>query len=82
MNIFSSYETWINVPISQELRAALIDKGSEYAKTYYERWRQENIDTTLTNDNNVVDNIVKNVNDNNIVLAAKPDSIALHNKEL
>ena len=82
MNIFSSYETWINVTISQELRAALIDKGSEYAKTYYERWRQENIDTTLTKDNNVVDNIVKNVNDNNIVLAAKPDSIALHNKEL
>ena len=82
MNIFSSYETWISVPISQEIRAALIDKGSEYAKTYYEKWIQENIDTSLIKDENLVNNIVKNGNDNNIVLAAKPDSIAIHNEEL
>ena len=41
MNIFNSYEAWINVPISQEHRAMLIDTGVEYAKSDYEKWLQK-----------------------------------------
>jgi len=43
MNIFSDYETWINVPISQECRAVLIDTGANCGKSSYEKWVQQNI---------------------------------------
>lgn len=86
MNIFSSYETWINVPISQEHRAALIDKGSEYGKANYEKWVQQNIINIKNADNanttNNTEDVGDNRGDNNLVLASDPDSLAPHNEEL
>jgi hypothetical protein len=90
MNIFSSYEAWINVPISQEHRAALIDKGSEYGKANYEKWVQQNIINIKNDDNadnadnaeDVDDNGDDNRSDNNLVLASDPDSLAPNNEEL
>ena len=93
MNIFSSYETWINVPISQEYRAILIDKGSEYGKANYEKWVQQNIINTNNdnNDNNEInDTRIENISDdrdannidNNLALASENNSLAFYNKEL
>jgi predicted patatin/cPLA2 family phospholipase len=76
MNIFSSYETWINVPISQEYRATLIDKGSEYAQTYYEKWRQENLVSIVANDDD------DNVAHSKAVLVSEQESNGLDNKDL
>ena len=90
MNIFSSYEAWINVPISQEHRAALIDKGSEYGKASYEKWVQQNIINMINinkDDNDArsedrSDDGGVNKSDNNLALASDPDSLAPHNEEL
>ena len=79
MNIFNSYETWINVPISQEHRAALIDKGSEYGKSNYEKWIQQNI-INIKNDENTES--CQSGSDNNIILDSDPASLARHNEEL
>ena len=90
MNIFSSYETWINVPISQECRAILIDKGSEYGKASYEKWVQQNIINIKKDGNDDNDDNTQhgdgggddNRSDNNLVLASDPDSLAPNNEEL
>jgi hypothetical protein len=93
MNIFSSYETWINVPISHECRAFLINKGSEYGKLNYEKWVQQNIininnDDNDDNDDNdersedLGDNGGDNKSDNNIALALESNSLRLQTEEL
>ena len=44
MNIFSDYESWVNIVISTEHRNILLERGASYAKTYSEKWIQQNKD--------------------------------------
>ena len=80
MNIFSDYETWINVPISQEHRAMLIDTGIEYAKSDYEKWIQQQQQQEQKMDDCVEDG------DNTTTLTSEPnhdcETIRDNNEEL